>query len=192
MRNLYGPCRSPYFCHRCSKDLVFTDMIRGHARTHYIVTQGTLFSLSSFCPVFHIWSLVFHIQLKSSSAAIAHLSPEENLNRPPSPQSFTRIFSLPPSHDEGWTQQLTFQFVFRSDPQCSSPDRHAELLITSVLTLAIFGFDFQVQISIFFKSFIWKNEVLPLRKEELQDCAYSSFTTRSHTKKEKKSLYQLE
>lgn len=122
----------------------------------------------------------------------SHLSPEENLNRPPSPQSFTRIFSLPPSHDEGWTQQLTFQFVFRSDPQCSSPDRHAELLITSVLTLAIFGFDFQVQISIFFKSFIWKNEVLPLRKEELQDCAYSSFTTRSHTKKEKKSLYQLE
>lgn len=35
--------------------------------------------------------------------------------------------------------------------------------ITSVLTLALFGFSFQVQIPIF-KSFIWENEVLPLRK----------------------------
>lgn len=36
------------FCPQCSKDLVFISVIRGHARTHYVVAVLGPFTLSAF------------------------------------------------------------------------------------------------------------------------------------------------
>lgn len=92
---------------------------------------------------------------------------EENLSLP-------LFFSLLPSRNEGWIQQLTLQLFSNPIRNVALQTRHVELLITSILTLALFWLQFSGSDSGLFKSFIWENEVLPLRKEELQDCAYSS------------------
>ncbi len=149
------------------------------------------FSVFILCPVVHIWCLSLYIQLKSTSPAVA-LPPCASVSRgtpesTPRPSDPSLLFLSAAVVRSRLETAAHIPVHLRSDPQCSSPNRHVELFISSVLTLVNFGSGGQIQSSVF-KYFIGKMRCY-LRKKKLQDCAYFLFTcshTHTHTKKQRK------
>lgn len=126
------------------------------------------FSLFVFilCPVFHIWSLSFHIQSKSSPPTSGCPCHEENLN---------------PQCNEGWIQQLTFQFfsdlildVALQNRQFSPHSRTVWL---------------QVQISVFSSLSSGKWGATSAKKKNCETVPIPH--TPSHTKRKKKVFINL-
>lgn len=99
-------------------------------------------------------------------------------------RAFLLFSLLPPPCDEGWIQQVTFQLF------CDLI--HDVALQTDVLNCWTLQSSLLCSLASVFRVKFWlfhrENEVLPPRKEELQDCAYSSYITRSHTKRKKKGF----
>lgn len=145
-------------------------------------------------PVSHLWCLSFHIQSVGqfsvqlfSCCLPTSVCPrhEDNLSQP---SSLRVLPSLSFSWPVGWRLDATAHIPvhLQSDPQCSSPDRHVELVITSVLTLVNFGFSWQVHSPVFSSISLEKWGTTSDKKRGVARlCLLLIHNTSWHTEKEK-------
>lgn len=176
----------PLFCHWCSKDLAFINVIMPTRKEPLCCDiRDPFLSVRILPPSLFLYSLRIQLCGRRPPTSVCPCH-KETLNG-----AFWSLLSPAPMQRRPDTA-ANIPVGLQCDPRCSSPNRHVKAVSNHVsphsrdLWLQFSGSKFCL-----FQIFYWENEVLlPQRKE---DCAYSSFTTRSHIKKrKKKGFYQLE
>lgn len=120
------------------------------------------------------------VTILGATPTSVHLCHEETRNQPPPSESFSSLPALITGN--GWTQQLTFQF---------SSDRIRRQCSPHAVWIQFLGSDPDLFLSVFHWGGWGGKWGATSEKEELQDCAYSSYDTFTHThthKKEKKKF----